>query len=148
MILTAEQQREFWDRVANRFLFGCWPWIGNINPSTGYGRFWIHRRCFGAHRIAYELGKGAIKPGMTIDHLCRNRKCVNPEHLEQVTNRVNVLRGEGLAAQQARKTHCVRGHELSGENLSVHKDGKRYCRECGRQSARKYYRRDKLAALP
>jgi hypothetical protein len=86
-----------------------------------------------AHRWAYEFLRAEIPEGLHIDHLCRNRACVNPWHLEPVTNRVNGLRGESVAAQHARKTHCIRGHEFTTENTYPIKNGKgRGCRECSR----------------
>ena len=94
----------------------CWNWVGCIG-SEGYGRFMKNYKEYLAHRVVYELFKGKIKKGLHIDHLCRNRRCVNPNHLEQVTSRENVLRGEGLFAKNLRKTHCKHGHEFSGKNL-------------------------------
>lgn len=81
--------------------------------------------------MSHELHKGPIPEGLVIDHLCRNRGCVNPDHLEAVTQRENILRGEGLAAANARKTHCPKGHPYSGENLYVvPSSGRRQCRIC------------------
>lgn len=107
---------------------GCWQWTGSVHPNTCYGRV------FGpdggqAHRLVYEQLIGSIPEGLVIDHLCRNRSCVNPAHLEVVTSRVNTLRGFGVSATNARKTHCLYGHELEGQNLRVYK-GKRVCRAC------------------
>ena len=104
----------------------CWRWTGSISPN-GYGRF----NLIYAHRRSYELHVGPIPEGLTIDHLCRHRWCVNPAHLEPVTRGENVLRGVGPSAQHARKTHCKRGHPLSGENLRVHARG-RECAICKR----------------
>lgn len=121
---------------------GCWEWQG-VRNRDGYGVIEIRQPGTGrrgggraqraAHRISYETFAGPIPEGLTIDHLCRNRACVNPEHLEPVTQRVNTLRGEGLPAQLARQTHCKRGHALSGANLLWQSaKGRRYrkCREC------------------
>lgn len=73
---------------------------------------------------------------MTIDHLCRNRACFNPDHLEQVTNQTNILRGEGATATNARKTHCIRGHELVGTNLIASRTNGRSCRICRNERRR------------
>lgn len=94
---------------------GCWQWTGPRLPS-GYGTF--GRRNY-AHRFAYETRHGAIPPGQEIDHLCRNRGCVNPAHLEPVTSRENQLRGNGFSGRNARKTHCKRGHALDRPDVVV-----------------------------
>lgn len=108
--------------------YGCWNWVGCAN-SEGYGDFWIYGANIRAHRTSWRLFKGEIPSGLTIDHLCRNRKCVNPAHLEPVTKRENVLRGEGLCAVNAKKTHCPKGHIYSGPNLAVY-GRNRKCRRC------------------
>ncbi|CAM5511642.1 HNH endonuclease signature motif containing protein [Sphingobium scionense] len=119
----------FWSKV----IIGdeCWVWTGATN-SRGYGNF----RSQLAHRVAYQEKVGAIPDGLTIDHLCRNKLCVNPAHLEPVTSKVNTLRGDAPTAINSRKTHCSNGHELSAENVKivVRGDGtRRKCRECDRQ---------------
>ena len=106
----------------------CWGWRGH-RDRRGYGvvdRGGVKRP---AHRVAYELHVGAIPEGLTLDHLCRNRGCVNPAHLEAVTSGENVLRGESPTAINARKTHCIRGHALIPENLYPRKYG-RQCKLC------------------
>src|SRR4051812_16645247 len=136
----------FWSRVSKDFL-GCWEWHGYLH-KTGYG---IFASPFGksrmSHRISYELMRGPIPDGLELDHLCRNRKCVNPDHLEAVTHRENLLRGESPAAKQAKRTHCSRGHELTGINLlsAQLKRGKRECRICS--NLRRRYSVDKLKEL-
>src|SRR5437870_1891634 len=95
---------------------GCWNWKGAVGQN-GYGHFWLNGRYISPHRVAYILEKGQISDNSTIDHLCRNRLCVNPSHLEAVLIRENVLRGEGPSALNSRKTHCPRGHPLEEWNL-------------------------------
>lgn len=116
---------------------GCWRWTGFIMPN-GYGTFFAEsKRMRGkmlAHRWIYEQKVGAIASRMVLDHLCRNTMCVNPEHLEAVTNRENTMRG--LVGQ---KTHCKRGHAFDEENTMVETDGRRRCRECKRLRVRAKY---------
>ena len=107
----------------------CWLWTAATRRR--YGAFYVGRNgihMMPAHRFAYEFCVGPIPDGLTIDHLCRICHCQEPDHLEPVTNRVNVLRGEGLAAANARKTHCPKGHAYD----LFQKDGRRYCRRCVR----------------
>jgi hypothetical protein len=119
----------FWEKVDRRGPDECWPWLGT-HATNGYGRAWIdHRRRAPAHRIAYELVRDPIPAGLSLDHLCRNRDCVNPAHLEPVTNRENVLRGVGHTAVNAAKTACKRGHPFDEANTYRAK-GHRYCRTC------------------
>jgi HNH endonuclease len=118
---------------------GCWDWLGS-KYLNGYGSFRRGGPGGGqqapAHRIAYELFKGPIPDGLTIDHACRNRGCVNPAHLEAMPIRENTLRGIGPTAQNARKTRCDRGHPLEGENLRVNCRGDRVCVACARDRER------------
>lgn len=121
--------KRFWVKVEQTD--NCWNWVSSKNLK-GYGQFWYNDKPVYAHRFSYELFKGDIPKGMTLDHLCRNHSCVNPEHLEAVTSKENILRGVGTAAIHARKTHCPRGHELKEPNLlkSQLKRGQRNCRIC------------------
>lgn len=113
----------------------CWEWTGG-RGTNGYGGFNFvdpatgkHRRRL-AHRAAWEILVGLIPPSLVMDHLCRNRACVNPDHLEPVTQRVNNLRGFSLSAANARKTHCKNGHPLMPGNLWKNQNGQRICRAC------------------
>lgn len=137
------------ERLAGGFLVsdGCWPWIRRSNKD-GYGQFSLRGRPWRAHRVVYAWLIGPIPEGMTLDHLCRNRLCVNPAHLEPVTNRVNVLRGDTITGRNVRKTHCPKGHPLSPENLCSweRSRGKRSCRICRAERARERYWERKLAS--
>jgi hypothetical protein len=120
---------------------GCVVWFG-AKQTNGYGSVSIGAgKTALAHRAAYFIARGEIDPSLTIDHLCRNRLCVNPEHLEQVTCRENNRRGFGFSGVNARKTHCDAGHELAGDNLIVKARGNRNCRECQRIHERATQRR-------
>lgn len=134
----------FWPKVDKRGPDECWPWLAALH-EYGYGMISVGGKKGGmrrAHRIAYELEVGPIPEGLDLDHLCRNRRCVNPAHLEPVTRRENLVRGEGFVGVHARKTHCPQGHPYDGENLYVNDRGHRQCRTCQRQYNREsYYRR-------
>lgn len=100
----------------------CWPWAGYRN-GAGYGVFGYSGRL--AHRVVYEHLVESVPEGLELDHLCRNRACVNPWHLEPVTHAVNVKRGS-----KAQQTHCIHGHEFTPENTTVKANGCRSCRQC------------------
>ena len=106
----------------------CWQWIGHTN-SNGYGVIDIFKKKFFAHRISYIKYVGAIPINLQLDHLCRNRKCVNPDHLEAVTQQTNLLRGKTVVAKQAKQTHCINNHEFNDVNTYRYKN-KRYCKVC------------------
>lgn len=118
---------KFWANVDRSDPSVCWEWTGT-RSAKGYGVFSGVR----AHRAAYELLVGPIPAGLTIDHLCRNRACINPAHLEPVTNRENILRGESPSAIHARASHCPKGHQYDGANTWTDRRGWRTCRECRR----------------
>lgn len=111
---------------------GCWHLNKSVNRN-GYAQLtWRENGKLSntAHRLAYTALVGPIPDGLVLDHLCRNRRCVNPAHLEVVTQRVNILRGEGQAAANATKTHCPKGHPYTVENTWVSRTGSRTCRAC------------------
>lgn len=109
--------------------FACWEWTGGLS-AYGYARISIARKRVPAHRVVYELLIGPIPDGYVIDHLCRVRHCLNPLHLEPVPNVVNVLRGMGPNAINARKTECAWGHPFTESNTKIRKNGHRQCRRC------------------
>lgn len=119
---------------------GCIEWQAGTN-GDGYGVFHpftttTNKKVY-AHRWSYEQKHGPIPEGMHLDHLCRNTLCVNPDHLEAVTPRVNLLRGVGFSATNAKKTHCPQGHPYSGDNLRINSNtGGRICKACSRERDR------------
>src|SRR3989304_8337349 len=123
---------------------GCLEWNG---PKTdnGYGFFNINGGRIRSHRFSYEVNKDKIPEGFQLDHLCRNRLCVNPYHLQAVSSKTNTLRGFGLSAINKMKTHCKRGHELKEPNLKEWDKlkGKRRCLICFKESDRRRYERRK-----
>lgn len=139
----------------------CWLWTGALRRGYGAistsGKLGLERARSSPHRVAWELLIGPLPPkGMHLDHLCRNRSCYNPRHLEAVSIKTNLLRGEGAPAKNARKTHCTNGHALSGDNLAIYSAGRgrtcRTCRACKRKAtrigARKRRARQRLSGTP
>lgn len=112
---------------------GCWLWLASTNVR-GYGNFCADGKVYRAHRWAYEALVGPVPRHLVLDHKCRVHCCVNPAHLEPVTQRENILRGMAPAALQAARTHCIHGHELSGSNLYVKPNGARQCIPCRRET--------------
>jgi len=133
--------RRFIEKILVTQPMGCWLWNAALNQK-GYAKF---RDDFGtkvfAHRWAYEWFREDIPEGLQIDHLCRVRHCVNPWHMEPVTNAENQMRG--LRNQFTTWKHCAKGHPLSGDNLHITPKGHRRCLECNRQQCREYYHRRK-----
>lgn len=144
ILSTAERfSPRFWRSVIANTAAGCWTWGGYVAPN-GYGQFTAHtdakskkRITLWAHRYAFLIVRGKIGDGLYLDHLCRNRSCVNPSHLEPVSARENLLRGKTLAAINASKTHCKNGHELAGENLYL-RGRIRFCRKCRAAASKRY----------
>lgn len=137
------REERFWNKVDRRSPSECWPWQGT-RDYKGYGKFYANGKAtlpVLAHRFSYELAKGPMPAALVTDHLCRNRACVNPAHLEAVTSRINTLRGDTIAAAHAAKTHCPQGHPYAGDNLKINSKGSRECRICARKTAREYARR-------
>ena len=129
------------ERLLPRLQFadsGCWQWTGALN-KFGYGKISVggrDGRILGTHRVAYEALIGPIPDGMQLDHLCRNRACCNPAHLEVVTPRINTLRGDSAAAANSVKEACGNGHEFTPANTYVWR-GQRHCRTCRREADRR-----------
>lgn len=128
--LTFEER--FWRLVNKNGLNSCWEWLGGTNGAN-YGKFEYNGKNAYVHRITYQIIIGPIPKEMQLDHLCRNRICCNPHHLEPVTQKVNIQRGlNGIAM----KTHCPQGHEYAGDNL-IFRRGWRECRICKNQQNKK-----------
>lgn len=131
----------FWAKVPIKGI-GCWLWTGCRTPK-GYGQIRLTKtgptrpKIIAAHRLSYNVHVGEIPAGLEIDHICRNRLCVNPAHLRTVTRRDNVINSDGPSAQNLRKTSCRKGHAFD----RVDKRGHRICMTCNRETRRAYKRR-------
>lgn len=135
----------FWAKVEKTD--GCWWWRGALT-GHGYGSFRVGKKMPGAHRVAWELLRGPIPKGQQIDHLCRNRACVNPDHMEVVSPAINYLRGHGVGALNARKTRCKRGHEFTAANTITDPGGGRHCRTCRKATKAAWRAAREAAGLP
>jgi hypothetical protein len=146
-MLTESESLRFWEKVnksgpisrCRPDLGACWLWTSYIN-ERGYGRFFMRGKSRKAQIISWMSIRGPIPQGKVLDHLCRVLACVNPSHLEIVTQKENVLRGYSLPAINFRKTYCINGHPLFGKNCYLHprRDGRmeRECRICREKSNR------------
>lgn len=127
---VATPETRFWGKVnPDAGASDCWEWDG-VLLSNGYAIFQSGGKRILAHRYSYELHVGPIPDGLVIDHLCRNRRCVNPDHLEPVTQAENARRGFSPPALAARKDHCIRGHLYTTENTRISRRGWRTCLTC------------------
>lgn len=138
-------QLEFQEYITSRVDIdenGCWLWVLTRDPD-GYGEGCFQKRKRRAHRLAWEAFKGPIPPGFHVDHLCRVRHCVNPEHLEPVTAGENIRRG---LTGYTRRTECKRGHKFA-EHGRLDSQGRNQCRECDRLRNRQFYERNRETVL-
>jgi hypothetical protein len=148
-VFNTTAEARFWPKVTQQG--DCWVWTA-ARSRGGYGMFTCSKRagkcCKGyAHVVAYMWLRADVPDGLDLDHLCRNRACVNPWHLDPVPRRVNLLRGDRshVGRNQRDKTHCPQGHPYSEANTYVYPDGRRKCRECGNATARE---RQRLNYIP
>lgn len=127
------------ERLAGKLTMegGCLVWTGALLPN-GYGQIRDGTRRLYVHRVAYQQAKGPIPFGWEVDHLCRNRACCAPAHLEAVPRRENILRSDCPSARRARQTHCRNGHEFTLANTFITRKNQRQCRTCNRERMRRY----------
>lgn len=132
-----ERLNLFMEKVTPVTESGCWLWEG-VCRDDGYGQFWDGKSMVGAHRWLYITLHGHTD--LSLDHLCRVRCCVNPDHLEPVTKAENTRRGNtwAMGTHERNKTHCPRGHEYSTNNTTIYK-GSRFCKTCNRLKSRRQY---------
>lgn len=137
--MTEKQLERFWNNISKTDT--CWLWIG-YKMNKGYGFFSMDNRPYLSHRISYQIHKGDIPKELELDHLCRIRHCVNPDHLEAVAHSENMARGK-----HATKIYCIRGHEFTGKNTINRKGNngrnQRECRQCKNIRAKKYRQNSK-----
>jgi hypothetical protein len=146
--VTKSVEERFWSMVWPEPNTGCWLWGGAIT-NRGYATLSIHKKTYSAHRFSYELLRSQIPNGLILDHLCRVRWCVNPDHLECVTYQINVLRGVGFAAFNRHKKCCPKGHEYSIGNTRLYvRNGRtaRHCLTC-EQTRIRYDRRGRVRCV-
>lgn len=140
-VLDKKTPERFWSKVETPSGIGeCWMWKGAIN-GDGYASFGVRSyEIVAGHRFAYQLVFGDVPKGKELDHLCKNRACVNPYHLEPVEHKENLLRGDSPSARHARQTHCKNGHPLTEDNIAEFgkKRGRRDCKICHKERHKAY----------
>lgn len=146
--LSEDLVRRFWSKVTKGDAAACWEWTGGARSGSGYGVFSVNGRMVYVHRFAYGLTGESVPDDMTIDHLCRNKACVNTAHMEIVTRGENGRRANRCRIYR-QKDECKRGHRFVGENIYIDGSGQRACRTCRRDrawDARKAAREQRLTA--
>lgn len=128
-------------RIIPEPMSGCWIWTGPLRDSKdGYGGLSHEGKVYRTHKFVFEFFNGPVPQGLCLDHICRNKICCNPEHLEVATWKMNIRRGAGVAPRNLAKTHCPQGHEYTLENTYIWAE-QRFCRTCSAHYKRNYQRK-------
>jgi len=130
------------EKIEINEITGCWIFTGSIN-NKGYGQINVNGKLMYSHRLAYELFVGTLDPNLTIDHLCRVTDCCNSDHLEQVSMRENIMRGDTITAAHAKKTECPQGHLYDLANTYIRPNGGRDCLACRDARNKAHYAKQK-----
>jgi hypothetical protein len=140
----------FWLKVRINPITGCWPWVAARGTTGGYAQYKHDGSMKYAHKVAYEVLVGEVPPETPdLDHLCEVRHCVNPDHLEPVTHKENVMRGQGWAPILAARRYCQNGHEFTADNIYIdpRRSGTRACRQCRYESTKKFNEKKRQVRL-